>query len=162
MPENSNFDLATGRFWFTPTSAQAGNVYQISFRAISIDGADSLTRLDVAVAIDGAPAVSLLSPNLNTRMMTDQPVLIAWSAPQSAQIAKFQIRLSTDGGASYPTVLAELPGSANQFQWVIPRSIPADKRAFIRLMIKATDSEHRAGVDFSRQDLRVTLGSPQR
>lgn len=162
LPENSNFDLATGRFWFTPTSAQAGNVYQISFRAISIDGADSLTRLDVAVAIDGAPAISLLSPNLNTRMMTDQPVLIAWSAPQSAQIAKFQIRLSTDGGASYPTVLAELPGSANQFQWVIPRSIPADKRAFIRLMIKATDSEHRAGVDFSRQDLRVTLGSPQR
>ncbi|MBS1789528.1 MAG: discoidin domain-containing protein [Acidobacteria bacterium] len=162
LPENSNYGWATGRFWFTPISAQAGNVFQISFRAISGDGTDWLTRLDVAVTIDGAPTVNLLSPNLNTRMMTDQPVLIAWSAPQTAQIAKFQIRLSTDGGASYPTVLADLPGSANQFQWLIPRSIPADKRAFIRLMIKATDSENRIGVDFSRQDLHITLGSPQR
>ena len=79
-----------------------------------------------------------------------------------AQINKYQIRLSTDGGASYPTVIAELPGSANQFQWVIPRNIPANNRSSIRLMVKATDAENRIGVDYSRQDLRVTLGSPQR
>ena len=162
LPENSNFDLATGQFWFTPTSAQAGSVYQISFRTISANGTESVTRLDVAVMMDGAPTVSLLSPNLNTRMTADQPVLIAWSASQLAQISKVQIRLSTDGGASYPAVIAELPGSANQFQWLIPRNIPANSRSFIRLMIKATDSENRIGVDYSRQDLRITLGSPQR
>ncbi len=165
LPENSNFDLATGKFWFTPISAQAGNVYQISFRAISMNGVESLTRLDVAVMFDGAPAISLLSPNLSARMTTDQPVLIAWSVPQAAQISKTQIRLSTDGGASYPIVIADLPGSATQFQWLIPRSIPsgpAGSRSFIRLMVKATDAEKRIGVDYSRQDLRVTLGSPQR
>ncbi len=162
LPENSNFDMATGKFWFTPISAQAGNVYQISFRAISMNGVESLTRLDVAVMMDGAPTISLLSPNLSTRMTTDQPVLIAWSVPQAAQVVRYQIRLSTDGGASYPTVIADLPGSANQFQWLIPRSIPANSRSFIRLMIKATDSENRIGMDYSRQDLRVTLGSPQR
>lgn len=162
LPENARFDPATGRFWFTPTSAQAGNVYQISFRSVGVDGMNSLARLDVVVAIDGAPAVNLLSPNQSLRLTMDQPVLIAWSVPPSAQIAKTQIRLSTDGGASYPAVIADLPGSANQFQWLVPQSIPVSSRSFIRLMVKATDSGNRTGVDYSRQDLRITLGSPQR
>lgn len=166
LPENSSFDLATGKFWFTPTSAQAGNVYQISFRSISAEGSpgrfDSLVRMDVTVTIDGAPIVRMISPNFSTRLITDQPALIAWSIPQSAEIARYQIRLSTDGGASYPTVIAELPGSANQFQWLIPRSIPASNRFLVRLMVKAIDAENRIGVDYSKQDLRVTVGSPQR
>ena len=162
LPQNARFDSATGRFWFTPTSAQAGNVYQISFRSVAVDGTDLLTRLDVVVAIDGAPDVNLLSPNLSLRLTMDQPVLITWSVPQLAQIAKTQIRLSTDGGASYPVVIADLLGSASQFQWLVPRNIPVSNRSFIRLMVKATDSENRTGVDYSRQDLRITLGSPQR
>ena len=65
-------------------------------------------------------------------------------------------------GASYPTVIAELPGSANQFQWLVPRSIPVGNRSLVRLLVKAIDAENRVGVDYSRQDLRVAFGSPQR
>lgn len=161
LPENSSFDSANGKFWFTPTSAQAGNVYQISFRSITASKQASLTRMDVAVTIDGAPVVKLISPNFSTRMTIDQTTLIAWSVPQSAQIVGIQVRLSTDGGASYPTVLADLPGSANQFQWQVPR-LPASNRSSVRLLAKAIDAEQRVGVDYSKQDLRVTLGSPQR
>ena len=162
LPENACFDSATGKFWFTPNSIQTGNVYQISFRSISVEGVDSLVRLDVAVAIDGAPTVRLISPNFSSRLMTDQPALVAWSVLQSAEIARYEIRLSTDGGASYPTVIAELPGSANQFQWLVPRSIPVGNRSLVRLLVKAIDAENRVGVDYSRQDLRVAFGSPQR
>lgn len=162
LPENSSFDSATGRFWFTPTSAQAGNVYQISFRSVAAAGAGSLVRMDVAVTIDGAPVVRLVSPNFTTRLTIDKPAFIAWSVPQTTRIVSYQVRLSTDGGASYPTVIAELPGSASQFQWLVPRSIPAGNRSLVRLMVRAIDAENRVGVDYSKQDLRVTLGSPQR
>lgn len=161
LPENSSFDLASGKFWFTPTSAQAGNVYQISFRSISASNQDSLVRMDVTVTIDGSPIVRLLSPNFSSRLTTDQTTLVAWSVPQSSQLVGIQVRLSTDGGASYPTVLADLPGSANQFQWMIPR-LPSNNRSAVRLLVKAVDAENRVGVDYSKQDLRVTLGSPQR
>lgn len=162
LPENSNFDPVTGKFWFTPNSAQAGNVYQISFRAMSADGIESLTRLDVAVTIDGAPHVNLISPDPGSRLTTDKPILIAWSVPQIESIANYQIRLSTDGGASYPILIADLPGSANQFQWLIPRNIPESNRSSIRFMVKVADSENRAGLDYSRQDLHIRFGSPQR
>ena len=162
LPENASFDAATGRFWFTPTSAQAGTVYQISFRSITAGGATSLVRLDVAVTIDGAPVVRLISPNFSTRLATDQTTLIAWAVPQSAQIVKHQVRLSTDGGASYPTVLADVSGSTTQFQWRIPRHLLTSNQSFVRLMVQTVDAEKRVGVDYSKQDLRVTLGSPQR
>lgn len=162
LPENASFDAATGRFWFTPTSAQAGNVYQISFRSIVAGAAASLVRLDVAVTIDGAPVVRLISPNFSARLATEQTTLIAWAVPQSAQIVKHQVRLSTDGGASYPTVLADLPASTTQFQWLIPRHLLNGNQSFVRLMVQTVDVENRVGVDYSKQDLRVTLGSPQR
>ncbi|MFN0108779.1 MAG: discoidin domain-containing protein [Blastocatellia bacterium] len=162
LPENSNFDSATGKFWFTPTSAQAGEVYQISFRVRKSDDAVSLTRLDVAVMMDGAPIARLISPGVTTRMNLGQSVLIAWAVPQPGQITKYQIRLSTDGGASYPMLIADLPGSTTQFQWVIPTSISTNNGLFVRLMVKAIDSENRVGVDYSRRDLRVTPGIPQR
>ncbi|MBL8189327.1 MAG: discoidin domain-containing protein [Acidobacteria bacterium] len=162
LPENASFDAETGRFWFTPTSAQAGTVYQISFRSIAAGGTNLLVRLDVAVTIDGAPVVRLISPNFSARLATDQTTLIAWAVPQSAQIVKHQVRLSTDGGASYPTVLADLPGSTTQFQWRISRHLITGKQSLVRLMVQTVDAEKRVGVDYSKQDLRITLGSPQR
>lgn len=162
LPENSKFDHSTGEFWFTPDSQQAGNVFQISFLGTNHQQVDSFVRMDVAVVIDGAPDIALLSPTLNTRITTDQPVLIGWSALQSAQIAKYQIRLSMDGGASYPVTIADLPGSANQYQWLVPRNFPATSRSSLRLMIKATDAKNRVGIDYSTHDLRISIGSPQR
>lgn len=162
LPENASFDAATGRFWFTPISAQAGNVYQVSFRSIVAGGATSLVRLDVAVTIDGAPIVRLISPNFSARLATDQTTLIAWAVPQSAQIVKHQVRLSTDGGASYTTLLADVSGATNQFQWLVPRHLLSGNQSFVRLMVQTVDVENRVGVDYSKQDLRVVLGSPQR
>lgn len=162
LPENARFDSVSGLFQFTPTSTQAGNVYQITFRTQNIQQLDSFARLDVAVVIDGAPNLTLLAPNVAVRLATDQTALISWSTLHSTAVVKYQIRLSTDGGASYPTVIAELPGSAIQYQWPVPRNFPVANRAAIRLMVKGTDAQNRTGVDYSRQDLRISLSGPQR
>lgn len=161
LPPNARFDEATGEFQFTPDSTQAGEVYQITFRAVNVEQADSFARMDVVVVIDGAPQITLLAPTLGSRLTIGQPVLISWSTLHSTAIAKYQIKLSTDGGASYPTVIAELAGEANQYLWTIP-NLPADNRNAVRLMIRGTDAQGRAGVDYSRQDLCISLGSPQR
>ena len=157
VPENARFNNATGEFWFTPTSSQAGNVYQITFRATTPQNAESFARLDVAVALDGAPNIRLLSPDAGTRLMTGQSALISWSVPLSNAVAKYQLRLSTDGGASYPTLLIELPGNQTQYQWLIPRNFPAANQSGIRFLVKAVDTQNRASVDHSKTDLRVTL-----
>ena len=89
--------------------------------------------------------------------MTGQSALISWSVPLSNAVAKYQLRLSTDGGASYPTLLIELPGNQTQYQWLIPRNFPAANQSGIRFLVKAVDTQNRASVDHSKTDLRVTL-----
>lgn len=152
LPAGAAFDPGAGVFLFTPNSKQAGNVYQISFRAIN-EQTDRFARLDVAVVIDGAPNITLIEPG--TSLSSDTPALILWSTSHSMRMSKYQIRLSTDGGASYPTIIADLPGHTNQFQWAVPKNFPATHRAQIRLMIKGADEQGRTGVDFSKQDLRI-------
>lgn len=162
LPENSNFNSASGDFWFTPDSTQAGTVYQISFRVLDAGQLDSFARMDVAVVIDGAPEVKLLSPKPGDRLIAGQRHLIKWSVPQFAQIVRSELWLSTDGGASYPLLLADLPGFANQYQWTIPRNFPVINRSSLRLMVRTFDTQNRVGIDYSALDLRVSLGSPQR
>jgi len=161
LPPNAHFDDVSGLFQFAPDSTQAGNVFQITFRTLDVRQTEAFARMDVVVVIDGAPNIALLTPVTSSRLIIGQPTLISWSTPLSTAMARYQIWLSTDGGASYPMVIAELPGSANQYQWTIP-NFPFVNRSAVRLMVKGLDTENRAGLDYSRQDLRVSLGSPQR
>lgn len=156
LPENARFEAATGQFSFVPASTQAGQVYQITFRAVNVQQEGSSARLDIAVATDGAPRVTLLSPGAGVRLAVGRLVLISWSSTHSPP-ARHQVRLSIDGGASYPTVLAELPGHITRYEWLIPTSLPLAQRNAIRLLVKAVDAENRAGVDYTPQDLRALL-----
>lgn len=160
LPQNARFDPATGQFSFVPASTQAGYVYQIGFRAVDAQQGETTVRLDIAVATDGAPRVMLLSPLYGARLATGAPTLISWSSTNGTPV-RYQIRLSTDGGASYPTVLAELPGNATRYEWVVPNDLPSTVRNGIRLLVKAVDAQNRAGVDYTKQDLRVLLSFPR-
>ncbi len=153
LPGGAAFDPNTGNFRFTPNPAQAGNVYQITLRAMNKQ-TDKTARLDVAVISAGAPDIAMIEPVAS--LPSDKPALISWRTTESARMKKYQIRLSGDGGASYPIVLAELPGDVNQFQWAIPKALLAAKHAKIRLMIKGLTESGLATVDFSKQDLRIS------
>jgi hypothetical protein len=156
LPAGALFDAPMGRLRFSPTLQQAGTVYQIAFRAMN-DQTDRVARLDIAVAVDGAPDVKLTAPGASAIISPDQPVLIAWSTSHSTPMAKYEIRLSSDGGASYPALLAELPGSATRYQWTLPRNFPLNNRSSLRVMVRGADVRNRSGVDFSRQDLRAQM-----
>jgi hypothetical protein len=154
LPAGAAFNPSDGEFLFTPSSKQAGNVYQITFRAMN-EQTDKVARLDVAVTIDGAPIVRLLDPTPGMSLSSNKPALILWSSSTSARMSKYQIRISFDGGASYPTVIAELPGYVNQYHWMIPKNLPGVSRTPVRLMVKGIDERGRVGVDFLKQDLRI-------
>ncbi len=154
MPPNAMLDTETGYFRFTPTSDQTGNIYQITFRAIN-DQVDKSARLDVAVIIDGSPQVKLIEPTVNSRLTVNNSTLISWSSIHPTRITRCQIRLSTDGGVSYPKVIADVSGSSTQYQWLIPKDFPVVNQPLIRLMVQCRDLMNRVGIDFTKQDLPV-------
>ncbi|MFN0087322.1 MAG: discoidin domain-containing protein [Blastocatellia bacterium] len=154
LPYGATFDQANRRLRFPPNSKQAGKLYQVNFRGENTDTEIS-AKLDIVVVIAGAPEVRLLRPTTKTRILTNTETTISWSTPVNTDIVKYEVLLSTDGGATYPFLLAELPGYSIEFDWMVPKNFPVINRSMLRVMVRAIDAENRVGLDFTRRDLRV-------
>jgi uncharacterized protein (TIGR03437 family) len=154
LPKNASFDGATGAFAFTPTPDQADQVFQVTFRSGDAS-AELVTKLDITVIRSGAPRVTLLTPTASVRLVKNQRALISWTTDSATPITKYQLRLSTDGGVTYPTIIADLPGSAQTFEWKVPEAMRELDKAQARLMIIATDANNQVGLDCTHQDLTV-------
>lgn len=155
LPTNASFDANSGEVVFTPAPAQAGTVFQIVISGVNTSH-QLQTRLDIIVLADlQSPRVRLLSPSSNQRLTPGRATRIAWETDVPNSVAKYELRLSTDGGVSYPTVLAQLPNSATAFDWTVPDSLATQRRAAMRLMIVATDVQNRASLDVTAEDLQL-------
>ncbi|HEX4948650.1 MAG TPA: hypothetical protein VFZ34_18385 [Blastocatellia bacterium] len=155
LPANARFDAAAGEFVFSPTVAQAGNVFQVAFSGVNAT-TQWQSRLDVIVLADNQlPQVRLLSPSNNQRLTLGKMTNIAWTTDAPQLVAKYEVRLSTDGGVSYPTVLAQLPGTATAFAWKVPETLSHQRRAAVRLMVVAVDAQNRASLDVTPEDLQL-------
>lgn len=154
LPSGASFNASTGRFRFMPNSSLAGNIYQVQFRGMNDQGEQTI-RQDIFVQLDGAPEIRLLAPSASQPVYPDKAMNISWMATNATPVEKYQLRLSTDGGLSYPIVIADLPGSATQYQWTGLKNLRLNDRALLRVMIKATDKRNRSGLDTTRQDLRI-------
>lgn len=155
LPANASLDTAHNEFTFTPVAEQADQVFQVQLTGST---ANTLlnAKLDIVVLASGqAPQVHLLAPTNNQRLTIGKPARITWETEATAAITKYELRLSTDGGATYATVLAQLPGSANAFDWIVPESLGSNRLASVRLMVVAVDAQNRMGLDFTSQDLAV-------
>ncbi len=155
LPANARFDASLGEFIFTPALAQAGKVFQIIISGVNANY-QLQARLDVIVLADNqVPQVRLLSPSRNQRLMLGKSTQITWTTDAPQSVAKYELRLSTDGGATYPTVLAQLPGNTTAYDWTVPETLAAQRRAPLRLMVVAVDAQDRASLDFTAEDLQL-------
>ncbi|MBI1763726.1 MAG: discoidin domain-containing protein [Acidobacteria bacterium] len=152
LPEGSSFDAARGLFTFTPNTTQAGKLFAPLFAA---SGAQIRTaKQEIVVTLDGAPNVVLTAPTAGTQLLAGQYATISWATDPGARVNKFQVRMSVDGGVLYNMLLAEVPGNVGQYRWLIPANFPSS--AFVRFMVTATDATNRVGLDYSKQDFRVS------
>jgi hypothetical protein len=96
----------------------------------------------------------LTAPAATTQLIAGQYVTISWATDPGARVNKFQVRMSVDGGVLYNMLLAEVPGNVGQYRWLIPSNFPSS--ANVRFMVMATDTANRVGLDYSKQNYRVS------
>ncbi|KAF0240861.1 MAG: cell surface receptor IPT/TIG domain-containing protein, partial [bacterium] len=106
----------------------------LTIRVINPDG--QVAELDAAFTYEGAiPApVAKLSSLENVISAGGTPTTIKWTVDSNG--TPFQrLLLSTDGGSTFPIVLAsKLTANINQFNWLVPSDLVTD-RARIRLEV---------------------------
>ncbi|MBX7219889.1 MAG: NF038122 family metalloprotease [Blastocatellia bacterium] len=102
-----------------------------------------------------APQVKVLSPNTKAdKLKAGKSFQITWQSSDNVGIVSHDILLSLDGGASFPTVVANgLPGSAQSFVFAVPANQTGSKTGRIR--VRARDAAGNLGQDDSDENLKV-------
>ncbi len=85
------------------------------------------------------PVITLLHPTGGEVIVGGTTFTIQWQSDDNVGIQSHSVALSTDGGQTFPTVIApSLSGSAQSFNWVVPPDIAPSRAAAIQ--VTATDA----------------------
>ncbi|MEK6288951.1 MAG: LamG-like jellyroll fold domain-containing protein [Acidobacteriota bacterium] len=103
------------------------------------------------------PSVTLTAPNGGEILQVGQDFDIKWTASDpngDATIQKFELRLSTDGGANFNfTIPATLAGTARMFTWKVPVGFSTTQG---RIRVIVTDNGDLTAQDASNANFTIT------
>ncbi|OGW16910.1 MAG: hypothetical protein A3G93_08880 [Nitrospinae bacterium RIFCSPLOWO2_12_FULL_45_22] len=105
------------------------------------------------------PTVTVIAPNGGEVILQGSVFKISWLSDDNVNITSQEIRLSKDGGASFPTVIASgLAKDIQSFEWSAPKDLDTTTQARIRVVAK--DAAGNIGQDDSNDNF-VLLGFTQ-
>jgi YD repeat-containing protein len=105
----------------------------------------TLNRVNDSCALvdDEAPQVTLITPRGGEALLAGSAFTISWKSIDNDQVSSQQIKLSTDGGQTFSTVVADgLAGNASTFEWNIPEKLSTPTA---RMQVVAVDSVGHSG-----------------
>jgi YD repeat-containing protein len=103
-----------------------------------------------------APTIALVRPTGGEVIAGGAPFHIAWKSDDNVDVASHEVRLSTDGGVTFPTVVASgLSGSTQSYEWTVPATIAPTRTAV--LQVSATDSA--GNTQSAASDLLTVIGA---
>jgi YD repeat-containing protein len=99
------------------------------------------------------PEVVVIVPNGGERIVARSNLPIRWVSSDLDGINSQEIRLSTDGGVTFPTIIASgLPGIVESYTWNIPVDLVTSQG---RIRVTATDSSGISTSDESDADFTI-------
>jgi YD repeat-containing protein len=114
-------------------------------------------QTDPACTVDDkeAPAITLIRPTGGEVIAGGTSFRITWQSDDNIDVASHEIRLSTDGGKTFPTVIGTVGGAMQSYDWAVPGDIPPTRTAALR--VTATDSAGNS--QSATTDLLAVIGS---
>jgi len=135
--------MITGSGGQLATNTPATGTYNVLVRDLAGTGTGSyratLQRAYDACPVDDSepPVITLVRPTGGEVITGGSPFRIVWQSDDNVEIASHEIRYSPDGGKSYPTVVANLGGATQVYDWIPPANLAPARDA--RLSVTATD-----------------------
>lgn len=153
FPANATYDANANEIVFTPDATQAGQLFQFQIGGGNAEGSYT-GRIDVLV-LSETTNIRLLTPADGEHLLPGKATMIHWEAESQIAITKYKIRLSTDGGKTYATLLAEVPATTTNYEWNVPESFKDLKNSTLRIMVVAIDAQSHSSIAFSAQNLII-------
>lgn len=148
-----NLSGGSASFQFTWTAPTTSGTYYIRVVGNAVNGngqADNNDRwnfMSVQQVTVTAPTITLNSPNASSAWCQGSQQNVTWT---SSGISNIAIELSSDGGSTYPTVIAaSVPASTGSYSWRIPESQTPGNQYRIRISDASNSSRNSASQNFS-------------
>jgi agmatine deiminase len=100
------------------------------------------------------PTAYLRGPRGGEILASGQPYTISWISDDDVAVTSVELRLSTDGGATFPTLIAGNLPRLGTYSWTVPEIDTL--RARVRII--ARDADNNTGYDQS--ETNFTIGEP--
>ncbi|HXG66063.1 MAG TPA: Ig-like domain-containing protein, partial [Blastocatellia bacterium] len=136
---NTCLKTGTGRVFLSAP----GVIYNLS---------DSNTANNPGSIDKQAPMVIVTAPNGGEIVDTGSTFTISWQASDNVGVASQEIRLSTNAGATFSTIAANLAGNLRQYNWTAPASV---NNRNVRVRVIARDAACNARFDESDANFRL-------
>lgn len=128
-----------------PVRTDAGKVYVVQAAASDIP------------PLNQNPTVTVTDPDGGETLASGSNFTITWTAADpngNDTIQRFEIRLSTDAGATFNTIIASnVPGADRSFVWAVP---PGINTVTARIRVIAFDNAGGQGQDDSNENFTIT------
>ncbi len=144
-------------YTFTWTAPSSAGTYYIQVAANSVDGNsdrinDIWNTTTQAITVTAGPTVSVTSPNGGENVCPGASTGIQWIA---SGFSSAKIELSSDGGSSYPTLLATVPANTGSYSW----NVPGNQAIGSQYKIKVSDANNAATFDESNANFTVATAT---
>lgn len=145
-------------FLFFPPAEVSTTTGRIRVTALDGAGNQGQDASDADFTINPAdetpPQVQVVFPNGGEVLKGGQPVTFQWLSSDNRQVTRQDVRLSTDGGATFSVEVGSgLSGDVQRFDFEIPRRTLKTKRA--RLQVLVTDEAGNQATDVSDVDFKI-------
>jgi subtilisin family serine protease len=113
-------------------------------------------KLDIYAALDHVlPTVAVTAPNTAVTLDVGSSHDITWTATDASGVTAVDLAYSTDGGATFPHVIATGIANTGSFGWMVPD----DPTGAARVRVTAHDPFGNAGQDVSDEDFTIQTAS---
>ncbi len=148
---------------YATQDAQALAVFQNAFPGYTIHQINNASIITAAGAmhcivmhvpklpVDPLPHVTVLDPNGTETLYADETYTIRWQATDNVGVTSIDLAYSTDGGVTYPHVIATGEANDGAYPWMVPPT-PATQ---CRIKVVAHDADGNTAEDVSNADFTI-------
>ncbi len=153
-PGNVNLNTVALDAWTAHLAGTGKRIVQINCEPIiSLAGAMHCIVMHVPSPLGGVnPTAYLRTPNGGQSLNPGSNYQITWSTDDDVGVVNVDLRLSTDGGATYPTVIASAIPDTGSFNWTVPNVIFTSKA---RVKVMPRDAAGNTGFDASDANFTI-------